>query len=108
MDLLYETTVSGDVESLVKLLDTDAKKYINTRYPNIIGKTPLISACYQGHYEIVQVLLAHGADINATDNFLNTGLHFAMANGYRDIINVLLAHGASVDRVNINGWTPLD
>ena len=33
-----------------------------------LGMTSLIWAAWRGHYDVVQLLVEHGADINAKDN----------------------------------------
>jgi ankyrin repeat protein len=59
------------------------------------------------------MLLDHGADINAVNNFGNTVLHAAFermdwkGKSY-DCIKMLLDHGADINVVNNSGKTVLD
>ncbi|KAF8462145.1 hypothetical protein BDZ91DRAFT_646409, partial [Kalaharituber pfeilii] len=47
-----------------------------------------------GHIEIVKLLLAAGADVNAEGGLSNTALRGASSNGYIEIVKLLLAAGA--------------
>ncbi|XP_027479841.1 ankyrin repeat and EF-hand domain-containing protein 1 isoform X2 [Zalophus californianus] len=47
------------------------------------------------------------ANVNATDNFLWTPLHFACHAGQQDIVELLVKAGAVIDAVSINNSTPL-
>lgn len=81
-------------------------------------------ACNAGHYEIVELLLKHNANVNIQSTSGNTALHYSaggvrieQANrlvdvvcflqGYADIVRLLLEHGAKVEETNENGHTPL-
>ena len=55
----------------------------------------------------VDLLLKHGADINAKDATGNTSLHLAAVYGNPDIVSALLARGADSGAVNLTGQTPL-
>jgi uncharacterized protein len=59
-----------------------------------------------GYKEIAEVLLAHGADINAGDG-KETALHGAAGFGQTAIAEWLLEHGAQVNPKDFNGKTPL-
>jgi len=52
------------------------------------GVTPLHLASYNGHPEVVKVLLANDANINAIDNKNNTTLDYAFE--YKDVMEVLM------------------
>uniref|UniRef100_A0A8C0D427 Ankyrin repeat domain 17 n=1 Tax=Balaenoptera musculus TaxID=9771 RepID=A0A8C0D427_BALMU len=68
---------------------------------------PLMAAANGGHVQIVKLLLAHKADVNAQSSTGNTALTYACAGGYVDVVKVLLESGASVEDRNENGHTPL-
>ena len=71
------------------------------------GFTPLHWAASSGHKDVAELLLAHGADVNAKNNNGSTPLHFAAALGHKDVAELLLAHGADVNAKNKGGSTPL-
>lgn len=79
--------------------------------PNVHGEehgwTPLYAASRQGHVEIVQKLIDHGALVNETINSGATSLHGAAAFGQDQVVRVLLEHGAKLDAKTVNGELPL-
>jgi ankyrin repeat protein len=69
--------------------------------------SPLHCAAQQGHAEIAELLIAKGANPNATDMMGETPLHEAVLGGHKDVVVVLLAGGADVDAENRMRRTPL-
>lgn len=69
--------------------------------------TPLMEAASAGHLDIVRLLIAHGADVNAQSTSGNTPLMYACAGGHEDAVETLLEAGANVEDHNENGHTPL-
>lgn len=47
------------------------------------------------------------ADVNATDNFKWTALHFACRKGHLGVTEHLLRNGAKVNAVTMNGGSPI-
>lgn len=83
------------------------KQFINVKDQD--GKTPLHKAMLsQSSQEMVTLLVANGADVNATDKYGYTALHWAAKNGDCVSAELLLKNGAKVDLANINGDLPFD
>jgi ankyrin repeat protein len=62
------------------------------------GETPLHRAAQDGNVQTVQLLLAHGADVNARNMYNGQSpLHLAAANENVSVLALLLARGAEVD-----------
>lgn len=57
---------------------------------------------------LVQLLLQHGADVDATNSYGSTPLHRAAAEGQLHVVELLLAHGANVNAQDQWGHTPRD
>eukprot|EP01046_Picozoa_sp_COSAG06_P057569 COSAG06_NODE_11265_length_1535_cov_3.417827_2_plen_120_part_00 len=76
-------------------------------YGDYCGKTPLAIACSNGSYEAAEALCAHGAELDARDDFQWTPLMCA-ANGRTKICEMLLAHGADPSLKDNVGRTALD
>jgi len=74
-----------------------------TLFDNNYGFAPLHLAALNGHKDVVKLLLANGADVNANNG--GTPLHRAA--GHKEIMELLLAHGADVNAKANNGETPL-
>ena len=77
---------SYDRESLVTSL-------LVFNFFNFSGLVPLHNACSFGHYEITELLVQYGADVNVSDHLKCTPLHVAAANGKCDIVKLLLKVG---------------
>ncbi|KAK8208081.1 ankyrin repeat-containing domain protein [Phyllosticta capitalensis] len=58
-------------------------------------RSPLLAATQSGNPRIVQLLLNHGADPNACDESSSSALHTAALEGHMEIFQMLLDHGAS-------------
>ncbi|HWH71145.1 MAG TPA: ankyrin repeat domain-containing protein, partial [Candidatus Sulfotelmatobacter sp.] len=69
------------------------------------GNTPVHYAL--GQKPILELLLAHKADVTATNKAGETPLHWAANAGLKDAAELLLAHGAEVNARDNNGSTPL-
>ena len=70
--------------------------------------TPLHSAVEHDHYEAAKLLLINGANIDAVeehDNF--TPLLSASNNGNVELITLLLENQADINKIDINGTTPI-
>jgi ankyrin repeat protein len=74
-----------------------------------LGSTPLHFAAHRGLTDVVQALLAAGADVHALEAVSqSTPLHWAAEGGHLAIVDLLLAHGASLEvRDDWHRLTPL-
>jgi ankyrin repeat protein len=71
--------------------------------------TPLHQAARGGHPDVAELLLMHGAAVDAKGWCGWTPLHEAAYRGHHAVVEVLLRRGADVNRVETdNFWTPLD
>ena len=71
------------------------------------GLTPLHLSAREGHRDVSQVLIDHGADPDKMAYFGKTPLHEAAMNGHRDLVQLLIDNGANLNRGDIFKQTPL-
>ena len=72
------------------------------------GLTPLMTAARTGTVAVVEALLAHGADVNATTTETHsTALMWAVAERHPAIVRVLIEHGVNPQASTTDGFTPL-
>ena len=71
------------------------------------GRTPLHEAARYGHAEIVEFLVAHGADVNAQDEAGDTPLHVSASTNDLETTIKLLISGADLRNQACDGWTAL-
>lgn len=99
------------VEELLKLPGANTEvRYTerNSAFPNSLhDATPLHSASVFNRKEVIDVLLAHGADANARTANGNTALHIVTSYNGTESIRALVAHGADINAKNDEGHTPL-
>ena len=57
------------------------------------GETALAHAADDGYKDVVELLLAKGADVNARDNSGYTPMFSAEANKHKDVVKLLRQHG---------------
>jgi ankyrin repeat protein len=128
---LVRAVMDNDMEVIQALLEKGAN-------PNIIGMgtTPFLLAAGVNPYggrgggggpgspELLDLLIEHGADVNAqirgvlsysmrvsrnvSDDEGTSALHYAVQSGNTDLVRYLLDHGARTDQTDWSGRTPLD
>ncbi|TDH14926.1 hypothetical protein EPR50_G00025900 [Perca flavescens] len=101
--LLHYTVASGDVESVEHVLRLGAEVNCMTAR----GYTPLIIAVVHRLYDIISLLLEHGAAAAQGDEDQWTALHFAAQNGDDRTVRLLLDKGAVADAREKTGWMAL-
>jgi ankyrin repeat protein len=131
---LIQAAVAGDVETAKFLLDRGADPNIAGSFT---GRTALLAAATYGHGAIVDLLLAHGANVEGIDSYskqsalayatgsvnapivrslLNAGargsfrrLGFSIDGdeAAREVVRLLVEHGANINEIDDWGRTPL-
>src|SRR5262245_40982465 len=110
---LHEAVEEGDLAKLKALVEggADVNRMAYPPGKSSDGRTALHLATRHRSLDIVEYLIAKGAQVNlTTPRMFNTPLHFAASNTWREgpqIASVLIARGAKIDAKNHDGYTPL-
>ncbi|RLU17107.1 hypothetical protein DMN91_011176 [Ooceraea biroi] len=101
---IWAAAKDGDLERVQELLDRN----VSPNVEDSAGYKPLHYAARNGHYDVCELLLDNGADINAVTPAVGaTALHRAATQGHSNIVKMLLRHGANVNLVDADGRTAL-
>lgn len=107
-DVLRRMDVLGIKRTIFELMNATKRSVVEDKW----RRTPLHRAAEAGNLEVVRVLLAHGIDVNARNEWGWTALHKAAHYWNRGaaapIIKMLIAHGAEVNVIDCAQKTPLD
>ena len=86
---IIDVAGGGFLVLLQKLIE-EAGANVNTS-----GKTtPLIATCHSGYIKCAELLLSHGANIEARDDLGRTCIMKASQGGHKELVELLIAHGA--------------
>lgn len=98
--------VKADDRGLVQQLLADG---VSVDAADASGDRPLIMAAYLGHIEVLELLLAAGADLTVVDPGMRaTALHAAAYAGRTEAAGVLIDHGIAINQQGpVNGYTAL-
>lgn len=115
-DLFGQTTLHWAAASGDKVLtQMFIEKGIPVDVPADLGRTPLHVAAQYAHWENIEVLANHGANVHARTNDESTPLHSVFAQWSAgespkrraDAIDALIAHGADINAIDIDGKNAL-
>jgi ankyrin repeat protein len=104
-DTIFDAAGRGDLEGVRKHFAMGAVADATT---GGMRWSPLLHAAVRGgNAEVVQLVLDHGASVDAPGSMGETALHWAAAQGRTEITEKLLKAGAAPDASDGSGWTPL-
>ena len=101
---IYDAAYNGNIEAVKQHIaaGTDVNAKDN------IGRTPLHGAVVDGHKDVVELLIAKGADIELRCTTCGgTALGHAASGGHKEIIELLIEKGADVNAKSKGETTPL-
>ncbi len=94
---MSEAGVLGSTSLLKLLLDAGA----DVESPTLEGQTALMSTVRTPHVDAARLLIAHGANVNASEKWRGqTALMFASAQSQPEMVELLLQKGADPDAVS--------
>jgi ankyrin repeat protein len=101
---LLRAAKSGDSSTMESTLQTKPDE-LGCR--DARGWTPLHHAAFNGKTAIIQMLVAYGAVVDATDKDGATPLHAAASSGHSQAVELLLQKDARINALDHHGNTPL-
>ncbi|WP_370616790.1 ankyrin repeat domain-containing protein [Mumia sp. Pv 4-285] len=93
----------NDVATARRLIDAGAD--VNAKDDTV--QSPYLVSTSEGYLRLLELTLAHGADVKSLDSFDGTGLIRAAERGHADIVGRLVQAGVALDHVNNLGWVAL-
>lgn len=101
---LFNAAEMGQLQKAKELLSNDPG-LVNVK--NSSGQTPLHVAAYYGYKDMMELLLADGAAVDARDKVDRTPLHHMVQHCVRpEVAELLLVHGAEINARDNMGTTP--
>ncbi|RMZ79301.1 hypothetical protein DV737_g3445, partial [Chaetothyriales sp. CBS 132003] len=99
----------GDIDMTRKLLGSDSTgpSQCDIEEGAELGCSPFSLASIEGHFEIMDLLLARGANINATSKHGWTPLMLATKRKDEECVSYLISKGADVNHLSPDRWTAL-
>ncbi|MCL2085243.1 MAG: ankyrin repeat domain-containing protein [Oscillospiraceae bacterium] len=89
---LVNAAYNGELAKVKSLIDEGVD--VNC-FP--VDLTPLMAAAWKGYQTdsaaIIELLIKHGADVNATDRYGSSAVRLAHRKGLTKIVDLLKAHG---------------
>ena len=100
---IHQAATRGDIKAAKQHLMAGVSPDLRAKS----GWVPLHYASGGRHYDIVKLLIDHGANVDAEASGY-TPLHNAAYRGSLEITKLLIVKGANINASDINGDTPLD
>ena len=97
---LHDAAATGDVKRVAELLEAVEAK-VDAR--DAAGNTPLLWAAACGRVAAMALLLEKGADLNAANEMLDTGLHRACWRNQTAAVKFLIDHNINENVKNKDG-----
>lgn len=74
---------------------------------DIYGQTPIYYSAREGHYELTQKLIEHGANVNNEDVNGQTPLFYSAREGHKEISELLIKNDAIPNKKDKKRQTPM-
>ena len=110
-DAYYLASMNGNTRIVKSIVTTELIRIVCHDIldkPTFRGRTPLSTAAFHGHLEIVKLLFQRGAQINHRDDDEFTPLILASYEGHLKVVKWLLRNGANLSDVDKFGDTALE
>ena len=98
-DAAWANDLSAALDLITQGADVNAK--------DDTQQSAYLVATSEGYLDLLNLTLAHGADVASKDSFNGTGLIRAGERGHTGVVGRLIRAGVEIDHVNRLGWTAL-
>lgn len=95
---------NGDLEQVKDIVDN---KKLNVN-EEIDGRPPILYAADYGQKDVIEYLIAAGADVNLKDKHGITAILAAIWEGHKECVRLLLDKGARIDGLAPDGSTYIE
>lgn len=106
-DAFVSAAIEGDVNKMRALLVEGVDVNGHAGFASHYMHPALIQAAANDHIQVIQFLLANGADVNVRGRDNLTPLMAASDAGHQEIVRLLISNGADVNAVNSSGKSAL-
>jgi len=103
-DALFGAIRGGQID-MVRGMITESPELVNTADARKF--TPLVMATYMAQREVTELLIAHGANLEARDGKGNTALMGVAFKGDLELVDLLIEASADLNKQNYEGATAL-
>ncbi len=107
-ELFFDACEKGNIEEVTSLIPLISNIDIQTKE----GWTGLVKAVFNAHFELAKLLVAHGANVNATNHKGTTVFMYAktpvFASKNTEILSWLIDQGADLNATEYRSLTVLD
>ncbi|XP_071795163.1 ankyrin repeat, SAM and basic leucine zipper domain-containing protein 1-like [Asterias amurensis] len=104
---LAEAAFRGDTNRVQEIMEEIRDNFESVEMKTYNGMTPLMAAAFQGHLEIVMILVLHNAALESRDRDGDTALAHAVRGNQPKIVELLLDKGSDINTSNEKGMTPI-
>jgi hypothetical protein len=101
---LIEAAKNNNLAELSKILENNPGDIDNVDQNKW---TALMHAAFNGHADVVELLLEKDANPELEDNIGNTALNLAATTGYQQVVRILRDYDAKINHMNSKGISPL-
>jgi hypothetical protein len=105
-EIFIDYAGDGNIAKVREMLASDPD-VVSAVYADALPDMAVHAVAAQGNIELLELLLAHGADLNAAGDGNRRPLHYAAQWGHLEVVKWLVEHGADVNAQAWAGRTPL-
>ena len=106
MQAFFDAALNGDIQTVESELSAGVD--VNATSLNGQNQTALMLAAFNGHRNLVEILIARGGKVNHLDVTHRTALMYCCSGPFPETAQLLLDHGADVNIIDNNEkWSAL-